>query len=249
MTIWIFTGGRPSNSAKELSNQQGFKRTFYGKMIKPKDTVVNWGTTKATGFGATQLNQPEAVKRATNKYFAFSAMAGQHVNTVPWTANAAVAKEWQKAGSVIVARTVLTGHSGNGIIIVEKGEELPEAPLYTKYIFKTKEYRVHATREKVIDTQRKVRDPDVEPKSWKVRSHENGFVFQRNGIQESVARDALAIQAVTVLGLDFGAVDIVEDKNGDLFVLEVNTAPGLEGQTIETYATAIRELVEHGKAA
>jgi glutathione synthase/RimK-type ligase-like ATP-grasp enzyme len=38
------------------------------------------------------------------------------------------------------------------------------------------------------------------------------------------------------LGLDFGAVDIIQDDGGNFYVLEVNTAPGLEGQTIKSYA-------------
>lgn len=243
MTIWIYTGDKPSNGAKALAEQPGFRRLRTGKFIKPTDVIVNWGTSKqAPVIGPAVLNNPQAVLKAANKFFTFSALAGEKVSTVPWTANRAVAKEWLDAEATVVVREVLTGHSGAGIIIVEKGSELPEAPLYTKYIFKDREYRVHATPTKVIDTQKKVRDPKVEPKTWKVRSHENGFIFVRNNINPSEKRDALAIQAVKVLGLDFGAVDIVEDKKGNFYVLEVNTGPGLEGQTVVSYAAALKEL-------
>jgi D-alanine-D-alanine ligase-like ATP-grasp enzyme len=38
--------------------------------------------------------------------------------------------------------------------------------------------------------------------------------------------------------LDFGAVDIIYNaKRNECYVLEVNTAPGLEGTTVEKYAT------------
>lgn len=241
--IRIYTGGRASNSAKELSEAEGFRRFVVGKNFQPTDVVVNWGTTKPLpGKDHRTLNTAAAVALAANKYHTFAALTGKDISTVPWTANKAVAQEWQNKGNTVVVRMTLTGHSGAGIIIVEEGQVIPDAPLYTRYIFKVKEYRVHATCDGVIDTQRKVRDPDVEPLSWKVRSHANGFIFQRNNINPSEARDNLAISAVKTLGLDFGAVDIVQDKEGKLYVLEVNTAPGLEGKTIEAYTTALGKL-------
>lgn len=243
MTIWIFTGGRPSNSAKALCATQGFRRLVVGKKVKPEDTIVNWGTSQPFPVNClVALNNNQAIAQASNKLHAFGAMSGKKLSTVPWTANQEVVKEWQADGATIVVRKTLTGHSGAGIIILEKGDAIVDAPLYTKYIFKVKEFRVHATRFKVIDTQQKIRDPDVEPKSWKVRSHENGFIFARNNITPSDERDQLAIAAVQVLGLDFGAVDIVEDKKGNFYVLEVNTAPGLEGQTVDSYVNALKEL-------
>jgi D-alanine-D-alanine ligase-like ATP-grasp enzyme len=51
-------------------------------------------------------------------------------------------------------------------------------------------------------------------------------------------RDQLSVEAVAALGLDFGAVDIIEDKEGNFYVLEINTAPGLEGHTVTSYAKA-----------
>jgi hypothetical protein len=251
MTIWIYTGDRPSNSAKALSAAPGFKRLRTGKFVKPKDVIVNWGTTKVPPIGDNLklLNSPAAVNRAANKFYTFNSLAGVNVSTVPWTANKAVAQEWQAEGSVVVVRTTLTGHSGAGIIIVEKGEAIPDAPLYTKYVFKNREYRVHASPNGVIDTQQKVRDPNQEPKSWKIRSHDNGFIFQRKNITPNAKRDELACLAVKTLGLDFGAVDIVEDKKGIFYVLEINTAPGLEGQTVVAYNNALTELANDAKNA
>lgn len=244
MTTWIYTGGRASSSAQAICQEAGFKRLRTGKFVKPDDVIVNWGTSQIAPAACKKMfNEPQAVARAANKFQTFSSLAGAEINTVDWTANKAVALEWQAEGATIVVRTVLTGHSGAGIIIVEKNEDLVDAPLYTKYLFKVKEYRVHATQHKVIDTQQKVRDKGVEVKSWKVRSHANGFIFQRKNIEPSLKRDLLAVKAVQALGLDFGAVDIVEDKKGDFYILEVNTAPGLEGQTITNYVETLTELV------
>lgn len=244
MTIWIWTGGRPSNSAKELTKAPGFRRMVIGKALKAKDVIVNWGTSKAfPTVDIHNLNRVAAVAQASNKFFTFGTLAGKKISTVPWTANKAVAQEWQNAGSTIVVRNILTGHSGHGIVIIEEGQAIPDAPLYTKYIFKEREYRVHATCAKVIDTQRKIKDPQIaEPKSWKVRSHENGFIFVRGNIMASDNRDSLAMSTIKALDLDFGAVDIIEDKKGIFYVLEVNTAPGLEGQTVTNYVNCLQEL-------
>jgi len=238
MTIWISTGGRPSHSAKALSSLVGFRRHRDGKVLKPGDLLVNWGSSNyIIPFKGQTLNRALVVKNAANKLIAFTEMGLHGVNTVEWTTSREEAQAWADK-SVVIVRNKLTGHSGDGILIIEKGGEVPGAPLYTKYIYKVREFRVHVVGESVIDTQQKIRDPKLEPADWKIRSHANGFLYARNGIISSDSRDALALSAVNALGLDFGAVDIVEDKAGNFFVLEVNTAPGLEGQTLENYAKA-----------
>lgn len=49
-----------------------------------------------------------------------------------------------------------------------------------------------------------------------------------------------AKQAVKALGLDFGAVDVLE-KDGRAYVLEVNAAPGLGGSMPRLYAKTFKE--------
>lgn len=248
--IWVYTAGRLSDSAYALSKCDGFRRMTKGGGVKKGHTIINWGVGDDTKFPELEvdynlMNCPDAVVRAVNKRTSFGVWSGHNVSTVPWTANKAVAKEWQDAGAIIVARKVLTGHEGNGIVIIEPGEPICDAPLYTRYIGKAHEYRVHATRDKAFATHMKIKDPKSKepPKSWKVRSYRNGFIFQRNNVPQSAVRDALAVSAVSALGLDFGAVDIIEDKYGKYYILEVNTAPGIEGQTTPAYAEAIKELV------
>lgn len=245
MTIWVYSGIRPSNGAKELSKFPGFKRLRVGKFVKAGDIFVNWGTSaELDGLinNTTILNKVEAVKTASNKLTAFELFCKEQVKSVPWCApeDEDCLMEWQEQKATIIGRQTLTGHSGHGIIIMGPGEPIQPALLYTKYIFKVHEYRVHVVCGAVVDTQMKIRDPHKVPLSWKVRSHENGFIFARNNVSVSPERDKLAIDACAALGLDFGAVDIVEDKNGCLYVLEANTAPGLEGQTITSYADAFR---------
>jgi D-alanine-D-alanine ligase-like ATP-grasp enzyme len=75
-----------------------------------------------------------------------------------------------------------------------------------------------------------------------VRNLANGFVFQRNGIEvpevvRQVARDTL----LAVEGLTFGAVDVIFNERANrAYALEINTAPGLEGTTVDDYVTFFR---------
>lgn len=253
MTIYITSGGRPSNGRLELQKCGGFKKLKPISKIKKGDTLINWGASQfesfATGgllFGVKVLNPTSAINTAANKLHFFKAAEG--LSTVPWTTEYDTAKAWLDSEHTVVVRNKLTGHSGEGIIIVEPGQELPKAPLYTLYIKKQLEYRVHVANGTVVDVQRKIRDPDREPTTWKVRSHANGFIFARNGVEISGSVSDLAVAATAACGLDFGAVDIIVDKTGTAYVLEINTAPGLEGQTIKSYIEALKKVADghHG---
>jgi glutathione synthase/RimK-type ligase-like ATP-grasp enzyme len=51
------------------------------------------------------------------------------------------------------------------------------------------------------------------------------------------------------LGLDFGAVDVLLGRDGKFYVLECNTAPGVEGegrQVIQALARKIANWVKKG---
>lgn len=210
--------------------------------MKPDDRLINWGSSQSIGLGPV-YNQPATVGLATNKLLAFQVMVHHGVQTVDWTDSRDVAQKWSNKEHTVVVRNKLTGHSGEGILIVEPCHEVPSAPLYTKYVFKEKEFRVHVVLGQAVDTQRKIKDPTREVITWKVRSHDNGFIYVRENIVPDAARDALAIATVHALELDFGAVDIIQDKNGKYYVLEVNTAPGIVGQTVMKYADAFRNAL------
>ena len=142
-----------------------------------------------------------------------------------------------------MCRTKLTGHSGEGIVIATQADELVDAPLYVKYIPKKDEYRVHVFDNRVIDIQKKGRRKDVEEANFQVRNHANGFVYMREGIDPPNAVTDSALQVMQHVSLHFGAVDVIwNEKHKRAVVLEINTAPGLEGSTIHSYANAFNEL-------
>lgn len=125
--------------------------------------------------------------------------------------------------------------------------ELIAAKLFTQGITgKRIEYRVHVFNGRVILTQAKLRKEGYQanPKyNSIVRNVDSGWIYGVNNVPEvGIAKAGLAaIASVSILGLDFGAVDVVYQEGTDkAFVLEVNTAPGLEegGSALEAYTQA-----------
>jgi hypothetical protein len=185
------------------------------------------------------------VAQSTNKLKALTKMKLGGINVPEFTTDPAGASQWALDGKIVVCRHTLNGHSGHGIELYRGQGDIPSAPLYTLYRPKREEYRVHVFRGKVIDVQQKRRRKDWsgDKKDTHVRNLANGYIFARAGVElPGVARDA-SIATVTALGLDFGAVDIGVNKHGVPTVYECNTAPGIEGSTVGSYASAIREWI------
>lgn len=236
-----------SASAKALSAALGIKRIKHkGPKRLFKESVINWGSSSILReFDCPKLlNTTHAVATAVNKLSAFKALQG-HAPIPEWTEDAGEAVKWLEKG-VVVARQSLTGHSGQGIVIMETMADWVEAPLYVKYIPKKEEYRLHVFGDKVFFVQRKARKLDApdENVNWRVRNHGNGFVFAHKDVDVCEEAKRHAIMAVRSLGLDFGAVDLIwNERENKYYVLEVNTACGLEGTTLEKYVEVFKEFV------
>ncbi len=143
---------------------------------------------------------------------------------------------------VVFARTLINSTNGRGIVEFEVGKEAtPRAPLYTEYIPKKSEYRVHVFGQRVIDIQqkRKRRDHGGD-RNTRVRNMVNGYVYCRDDLATPTGIQELAVGAVRACGYQYGAVDIVyNEKNNRLAVLEVNSRPGLLGTTVDNYVNAL----------
>ena len=96
---------------------------------------------------------------------------------------------------------------------------------------------------KVVDTQKKARRYDVadEDVDWQIRNYTNGFIYMRENFTWPKDVEKQALAAVKTLQLEWGAVDVIwNDHAQKAYVLEVNTAPGLEGQTLKIYANVLK---------
>jgi len=257
-TKFVYPYRKGSKSVTSLAEGLGAKKIrlenskFKGSR---HNVVINWGNSKMKEEfkNCMVLNHPDAVKMATNKLEFFKCVDGA-VSIPPYTTDRHVAAEWVEEGSLAVGRTLLTGHSGKGIILLESEEELhynaKDIKLYTKYIPKKHEYRIHVFRGMgVVDEQRKALKNGASKPNWKVRNHENGFIYMREGIEVPDAVREEAVKALEATDLDFGAVDVIYNNYREkAYVLEINTAPGLEGQTLDTYIKKLDSMAEEVKA-
>jgi len=253
--FYVYPYKQGSKSAKALATSLGGKvLRIEGSTFQPRQDrkVINWGSSSCP---YDCLNPPDLLQQVTNKLSFFQKVSETEEPFRPrvpiWTTSRATAKTYLEGREFrkVVARTVLTGHSGNGIFIsdLEGFDDLPEAPLYVEYVPKDEEYRVHVFNEEVIDVQRKVRDPSREPINWQVRSHSNGFIYTRTSATGASYTDIVrhdvkqqALKALAMTGLTFGAVDVIYNANrNQAFVLEINSACGLEGATVGIYRDAI----------
>ena len=236
---------RPSKSARLLANALGGRRIRDRGQIVPGRTVINWGTTAPLGYLAQSvINRPTCVGLISNKRYFLQTIATQDYCPF-FTTHVNVAEDWISDRDVVVCRTLLNASGGRGIVIAADLGQLVEAPLYVKYIKKTDEFRVHIFDGQVIDVQRKARLHSVENPNWQVRNLAGGFTYAREGIEDhpfiGVVREA-ALGAYGLTGLDFGAFDVIVSNTRvpRPYVLEVNTAPGLMGTTLERYVSHIQ---------
>ena len=233
-----------SASAKTLARELNARRVYPDRTYRTRnsDFIINWGNGAIPNWYNERVkvwNNPEAVNRAGNKLLTFKALEGNC--PIPnFTTNKDDTTEWEK----VVVRHELRGSAGSGIEVVRQGEELPDAPMYVEFIKKNAEYRVHVFAGEVIDItqKRRIRDFDEESRVPYIRNHANGWVFSRNNIDYREDIQEVALDSVRALGLDFGGVDVIIGRDDNPYILEVNTAVGMEGSTVEKYVNKIKEL-------
>lgn len=248
MTFYIVSNG-PSTGASNLRSAfinrgEAARRVILENSDRipagPNDFVINWGSS-ALHDRFNPSNSGNAVSIAANKRSFFLSLGGYRDSPrIPdWTANPGTARQWLNEGHVVVARTVLTGHSGDGIRILERPVDMIEAPLYTKYVKKAAEYRVHFGPDGIFDVQRKAIRQGAEDVNHRVRTFNNGYVYVRREVAEILPADVTtqALLTINCVPLRHGAIDIIYNRHQEkAYVLEVNTAPGAEGTTAEKYA-------------
>lgn len=204
------------------------------------DKLIRWGNSNAIRYQARAvLNKKDALNLCADKQRALQVMTSAGVK-VPPTAT-------RFDGEILIGRTA-THTQGKGLFVIasQRDFDLAKNNLrcthFMTYIPTEREYRVHVFQQQVIASAEKRMSDDAT--SLHVRNYETGWKFK---YLESCPSDIsnVAIAATRSLGIDFGAVDVIKSINGNIYVLEVNTAPSLikEGTNEEDGNT-----IEHGPA-
>ena len=248
-----------SQSARLLSSTLNTKCVRVNGLYRHKktDLIVNWGNSRIANWMGPEvvrqhmLNKPQYVSLASHKIKTFQHLSENMADCLPdWTTSQAKAASWlskPKYGeslNAVVVRTLTQANSGRGIVLAKTPDEVVPAPLYTRYKPKKAEYRVHVSaRTGVFDVQQKKKRSDAVNESHNayIRSYDNGWVFCRENIKIPDVIKECAERALLALHLDFGAIDIgYHDKYG-VCIYEINTAPGIAGQTLSNYVNMIKQ--------
>lgn len=260
MSFWLLPYRNGSESCRLLKNSLGINSIkLNGSLWKPYDHrwVINWGNTThplcEREDEVNFINPPSKVEIAVNKFLTFKTLSDD-VLMPYWTQNKEAVRDWLGHGKEVVARKVLNGYGGQGIqLLTEKDmDNIPDAPLYTMYVPKKSEFRVHFIEGRgIVKLQRKARVLDVPEKfiNWKIRNLGNGFIYAL--VEDMEDEHYYGLQSMVniihaKLGLSFFCADVIYNKLQDSFyLLEVNTAPGLNENTVETYREGFSHLFKN----
>lgn len=218
------------------------RRTSTSYRRRPSDKIIAWGPTLPSPH--VDQAQEAAKKIASNKLLSFEKFSEHGISCPDWTTDPHVAASWVDEGKVVVGRTLLCSHSGKGIVLFggDNSHVITYAKLYVQYKKKKHEYRIHVFQSQIIDITQKKRRQGFENRNNQIRNHQNGWVYCRENIQEPEEIRELALRACAAIGLDSGAVDIIWNEHENrCYVLEVNSAPGIEGTTCKKYSNSIIE--------
>ncbi|QQK87974.1 putative ATP-grasp enzyme [Salmonella phage pSal-SNUABM-01] len=260
LAIWSHAASDTVNALKVEVAAQGdnlikIRRTNSNFTGRAGDVIINYGDSNMPSnvIGrATVLNPGHRIGNASNKSTAFRTFADAGVKTVDFTTSRTTAQEWVDNGELVYARTRLQGHSGEGIVACHRepsslgniggiatSESAVSAQLYTRGITADRrEFRIHVMKGKITYVQQKKRRDgyaDMEEYSAVVRNYHTGWIYATQMAQLNDEAKREALKAIEALGLDYGAVDVITRRD-EAWVLEVNTAPGMTGTNLTTFA-------------
>lgn len=245
-SIIVLSPDISEDSAKHLAEALGAKwenpYKTENRDFSKYDLIFKYGFSKAIKkkpIIGKVLNKTEATNIAMDKIAVFKVLEKEKI-TVPFTVDKDVARQWFKKGNVVVARSLVKGANGAGLVYCETEQKLEntEAIFWTKYIEHTNEFRVNIWRNKVISIYDKKRKPH---KGEKTELFD--FILYKG--QENHPQLVNMVQKVWEnIGLDWCGIDILCTKGGELILLEINSAPILYPHTLKILTSLVRkELV------
>lgn len=263
-----------STTGRALKKELGIKGGRELDSAKGYDTLIRWGCSVApdldTEFNHV-INNAAQIARVSNRQHMFAdfrRLFGNDPNydkLLRYTHGFDVPSDWER-GALIRSKF---SRWGSDIIKYDPTKDYDE-PAFTgcfcvEYWPGDYEIRVHIMDNRCICMQIKKQREGVAtvspPPDITVRNNVNGWALhpltndeaREKGINKRVLRD-FAKLVVTGMNLSFGVADFIvrcsppartgESRNFSYKLLEVNTAPGLEGYTFEKYVTAFRALLE-----
>lgn len=193
------------------------------------DVVFNYGSSSAIRAKKI-INSPTPVAKCINKLSTFSNLNGK-CNLVPFTTRKDVAIKWIEDGNAVVIRTKVDGKRGEGVSFTDDTTIINSTPaeFYTKFIPSIAEIRVNVYKDNILTIYHKKED--------------NGFwewiPLAVEGEHKEVSQMIGAISKN--IGIDFYGLDILVTEDNECVLLEVNSGPTLQEETLSKLAANIKK--------
>jgi glutathione synthase/RimK-type ligase-like ATP-grasp enzyme len=195
-----------------------------GKNVDTEIPLINWGVSHNVGLNwyCNWFNKQEALTRFIN--------AGIRApKPLSWDN---MENDDEKPVFPLLARKV-SHRRGNDIVKIESFGDLAKVwrthDFFVPYIPKVAEYRTWVFRDEVVAVYEK-RYQGKGKYDGVIWNHQGGL-FKFVSLKEANWPKGImgpSIMAVKSLHLDFGACDVMKDEDGQLWMLEVNTAPHID---------------------
>jgi glutathione synthase/RimK-type ligase-like ATP-grasp enzyme len=252
---WFIASNRfNSPTARELAHKLGIG--FGTKPKRSRKKIIRWGYTGDLPRINIARNFPsvQSIANCSNKLKSLQILSDAGV-LVPkfWTSLEQITQERNLKYPMYSRKTHHT--MGKDIIMINNRDDLAKGFRNERYIVEgisyKKEYRIHIFNDEVISASKKyfreqlwqqIGSPQMKDL---IRNNGNGWGYYDFQDNENVPNEAVnqAKKAVRALGLLWGAVDIIRNKDNKYYVLEVNSAPGLRDRRVDLYVNRFKELM------
>lgn len=212
--------------------------------------VFRWGTT-CTVPGGKVVNQAKAISKTSDKR-GFRLLLAEHGLSMPsWgSLNDMLLKDAHKTVGRVLLRPEYHSRSQDMYVCTELSEVVEsiqkiQGPYYiSKFVQKKNEYRIFIAQNRVVWMIRK-HPKSPEDITWGCVEVGNFEYIGWTEWNQNVVR--VGLESMKLSGLDFGAIDIVEDDEGNFYVLEINTAPWLSPYYSKCFGKIVKYVTEKGR--
>jgi carbamoylphosphate synthase large subunit len=212
--------------------------------------IIRYGNSEGDfGINETNMNSKELISLCANSYY-FGKWAKENNFWVPYYSKF----NWNSIPEYPFLLRKLNHIAGTDIIIVNNERDLMRIPRrmlserYTvKFVPTTFELRVHIINGEIVRVFKKVKKGHLENEEY-IRTSRRGFhyslILPETRENKYIKAQQLCLDVADKLGLFFGGVDIAWCKEKSEYIIwEINTAPGLNTETLRMYAERLRRFI------
>ncbi len=214
-------------TGKLIADELGWHGSYH---IKEKfDVVLRWGNSSAINC-TPKIELNKNIKNCIDKKLMLQIF---HQNNIP------TVKFWDHSSFRFVIRSNRYDGDKRKFKICKNGIRPCQNEYAIEYIPDIEiEYRLHVFGDEVWWADVKIPGKCAHRI---IRWNSYGWYFKKED-RYPVELDYHALRAVSVLGLDFGAVDIGITSGGQIIVFEVNSAPRLSEEKVVIFAEKVRKI-------